>query len=81
VQRQIAGLFVAEECGAHELKGVPAGSPLQEPAGAGVVAGRLRRNSSASLEARDKGRRRHDRSSLERRPVRDPYRGSAGQPL
>ena len=24
---------------------------------------------------------RHDRSSLERRPVRDPYRRSAGQPL
>jgi hypothetical protein len=35
-----------------------AGSPLQEPAGAGVVVGRLRRNSSASLEARDKGRQR-----------------------
>ena len=23
VQRQVAGLFVAEECGSHELKGVP----------------------------------------------------------
>jgi hypothetical protein len=36
---------------------------------------------ASAIRVRDKGQCRHDRSSLEWRPVRDPYRGSAGQSL
>jgi class 3 adenylate cyclase len=43
VQRQIAGLFVAEERGSHELKGVPASRRGASVPGAKIKRGRVRR--------------------------------------
>ena len=50
------------------------------PARAGSGVHRQGKGASA-IRVRGKGQCRHDRSSLERRPVRDPYRRSAGQSL
>src|ERR1700731_4004952 len=50
------------------------------PARAGSGVHRQGQGASA-IRVRGKGQCRHDRSSLERRPVRDPYRRSAGQSL
>ena len=73
----------------------PAAEPLPTRAGArstsartqGLFPARARSGvhrqgqGASAVRVRRKGQCRHDRSSLERRPVRDPYRRSAGQSL